>query len=67
MKPLLLHFIVDENGQDLVEYALLCTVIGFAGAAAFQLIMAAIGTTYGTWDNQVNNLWNTPDPAGGGS
>jgi Flp pilus assembly pilin Flp len=62
----LLHrFIADEGAQDLIEYALLCTVIGFAGAAAFQLIMAAIGNTYGTWDTNVNGLWNTPDPAGG--
>jgi Flp pilus assembly pilin Flp len=43
MKSLLVHFIADENGQDLIEYALLCTVIGLAGAAAFDLIMNAIG------------------------
>ena len=65
MKSLLREFIADEDAQDLIEYALLCTVIGLAGAAAFNLIMNAIGTTYGTWDNNVNNLWNTPDPAGG--
>ena len=45
--------------------ALQMVVIGFAGAAAFQLIMSAIGTTYGQWDTQVNDLWNTPDPGGG--
>lgn len=65
MTSLLRRFIADEDAQDLIEYALLSTVIGFAGAAAFQLIMAAIGTTYGSWDTHVNNLWNTPDPAGG--
>ena len=65
MMSLLHRFIADENAQDLIEYALLSTVIGFAGAAAFQLIMNAIGTTYGKWDNGVNGLWNTPDPAGG--
>jgi len=65
MRSLLVYFIADENGQDLIEYALLCTVIGLAGAAAFDLILNAIGNTYGSWDNSVNNLWNTPDPAGG--
>jgi Flp pilus assembly pilin Flp len=65
MMSLLHRFVADEAAQDLIEYALLCTVIGFAGAAAFQLIMAAIGNTYGSWDNGVNQLWNTPDPAGG--
>ena len=62
----LLHrFIVDEDAQDLIEYALLCTVIGFAGAAAFQLILTAIGTTYGQWDSQVNGIADTPDPGAG--
>ena len=65
MKSLLIRLIADENGQDLIEYALLCTVLGLAGAGAFQLIMTAIGNTYGAWDNNVNNLWNTPDPGGG--
>lgn len=65
MLPLLHRLIVEEDAQDLVEYALLCTVIGFAGAAAFQLIMSAIGNTYGQWDTQVNDLWNTPDPGAG--
>lgn len=62
----LLHrFIVDEDAQDLLEYALLCTVIGFAGAAAFQLILTAIGSTYGKWDMQVNGIADTPDPGAG--
>ena len=65
MTFLIRRFIADEDAQDLIEYALLSTVIGFAGAAAFQLIMNAIGTTYGKWDTSVNGLWNTPDPAGG--
>lgn len=65
MLPLLHRLVVEEDAQDLIEYALLCTVIGFAGAAAFQLIMSAIGNTYGQWDTQVNDLWNTPDPGAG--
>jgi Flp pilus assembly pilin Flp len=65
MMNLLHRFVADEEAQDLIEYALLCTVLGFAGAAAFQLNMTAIGNTYGSWDTGVNSLWNTPDPAGG--
>jgi Flp pilus assembly pilin Flp len=65
MKSLLLRFIADENGQDLVEYALLCTVIGLAGAGTFNLIMDALGLTYGKWDTQVNGLWDPPNPSGG--
>jgi Flp pilus assembly pilin Flp len=62
----LLHrFIVDEDAQDLLEYALLCTVIGLVGAGVFQLIMTAIGNTYGTWNAGVDTIADTPDPAGG--
>ncbi len=65
MMNLLRRFLEEEHGQDLIEYALLSTVLGFAGAATFQLIMDAMGITYGKWDNNVNAIWNTPDPAGG--
>ena len=51
--------------HELVFLNLTWNALGDAGAAAFQLIMTAIGNTYGAWDNNVNNLWNTPDPAGG--
>ena len=65
MTALLLRFLVEEDAQDLIEYALLCTFIGLAGAAGFNVLMNAIGVTYGQWDTQVNDLWNTPDPGAG--
>jgi Flp pilus assembly pilin Flp len=65
MLTLLHRLIAEENAQDLIEYALLCSFIGLAGAAGFQLVMNAIGNTYGIWDTQVNDLWNTPDPGAG--
>ncbi len=65
MLTLLHRLVVEENAQDLIEYALLCSFIGLAGAAGFQLVMNAIGNTYGLWDTQVNDLWNTPDPGAG--
>lgn len=65
MLPLLNRFIAEEDAQDLIEYALLCTFIGLAGAAGFQVVMTAIGNTYGQWDTQVNGLWDTPNPGAG--
>lgn len=65
MTALLLRFLVEEDAQDLIEYALLCTFIGLAGAAGFNVLMNAIGNTYGIWDTSVNGLWNTPDPGAG--
>ena len=61
------QFLVDEDGQDLIEYALLTAFIGFAAIAVFDLIRQAIGITYGTWESEANDLWEPPDPAGTGS
>jgi Flp pilus assembly pilin Flp len=56
------RFIVEDDGQDLIEYALLTGAIGFAGAAAMNALGLAINTTYTSWDTSVNDLWEMPDP-----
>jgi Flp pilus assembly pilin Flp len=65
MRALLLRLVADESGQDLIEYALLATTIGFAAALAFDLIGSAIANTYGVWEVGVNDLWESPDPGAG--
>jgi Flp pilus assembly pilin Flp len=57
----------DESGQDLVEYALLTGVVGLGGAVAAPLIGDAIEFAYGTWVDETNNLWQSPDPTPSGS
>ena len=54
----------EEHGQDLIEYALLCSVIGFAGVVAFSFISDAMHTTYSSWDTagQTDELVEVPDP-----
>ena len=59
---IVLRLLMDESGQDLIEYALLTAFVGFAGAAAFQLIGGSINATYTSWDLGVNELWEVPDP-----
>jgi Flp pilus assembly pilin Flp len=56
----------EEHGQDLIEYALLCSVIGFAGVVAFSFISDAMNTTYSSWDTAVQSdaLVEVPDPVG---
>jgi Flp pilus assembly pilin Flp len=61
------RFLLEERGQDLIEYALLTAVIGFAGLAVFDVLRAAIGTTYASWEASTNDLWQPPDPIGAGS
>jgi Flp pilus assembly pilin Flp len=52
----------DEQGQDLIEYALLTTVIGFACIAVFDLIRGAIALAFSSWNSATNNNWYPPDP-----
>jgi hypothetical protein len=42
----------------------LTAVVGLAGAVAAPYISDAISYVYGTWVNQTNNLWESPEPAG---
>jgi Flp pilus assembly pilin Flp len=59
---LLKNFVVEETGQDLIEYALLSGAIGFAGVVGINALGAAINVVYGSWDNGVNGLWQPPPP-----
>lgn len=58
---LLTRLIAEEEGQDLIEYALLTTAIGMCAFVAFSLWSGAINTTYGSWNTSVNTLWD-PEP-----
>jgi Flp pilus assembly pilin Flp len=64
MFQMLTRFIVDDEGQDLIEYALLTGAIAFAGVVAFDALGGSINTTYTSWDDSVNDLWIVPDPGG---
>ena len=61
---LLRRWFHDERGQDLIEYALLCSAIGFAGAVAFSFISDAMNTTYTSWDDAIHSdtLVEMPEP-----
>lgn len=61
------ELVADERGQDLIEYALLTTVIGLAGLLAWTLVGNAISNTYTSWVSGVDTLAVPPAPSGGGS
>lgn len=61
----LLHFMRDERGHDLVEYALLSAGIGLAGIATWPLLAVEIGTRYEILDTNTQGLWEVPDPGAG--
>jgi Flp pilus assembly pilin Flp len=62
MLKLLRRLVVEDKGQDLIEYALLTAAIGLAGVVGMNLLGAAINTTYTSWDTGVNGLWEIPAP-----
>jgi hypothetical protein len=64
LRAFLARLIHDDGGQDLVEYALLTMAIGFGGVVAAPYLSNAISYVYGTWVNETNELWESPDPAG---
>jgi hypothetical protein len=63
-RALLHRLFREDSGQDLVEYALLTMVVGFAGAVAAPYVSNAISYAYGTWVDSADNIWESPDPAG---
>ena len=59
---MLRQLLVEERGQDLVEYGLLAALIGCAGVAIVPQIQAKLGATYTGWGTAIKNLWIPKDP-----
>ncbi|HEU4937595.1 MAG TPA: hypothetical protein VFT39_14130 [Vicinamibacterales bacterium] len=59
--------IVDDSGQDIIEYGLLGSLIGVAAVLTWQLLATKVGSVYGAADASVQGLSAcTPNPDGGG-
>ena len=66
MRDLIVRFLHEECGQDIIEYGLLGAFIGIVGIVAWQNIGVGIGNHYSGWDTSVQNLSKcTPDPVTG--
>jgi len=53
MKQFLLSFLLDETGQDLIEYTLLMAFVALASAALF---LGAGGSISGIWTTSNSQL-----------
>jgi Flp pilus assembly pilin Flp len=64
---MLLRFFKEDDGADLIEYALLAATIGLCAVAAWNTIPGKMQTAYKGWDTGVQNLSGcTPNPGGTG-
>ena len=64
MTSFVLRLLADETGQDLIEYALLTTVIGLAAIAVFDILRGSIAFVYGSWNTGANSYWQPQPPSG---
>jgi Flp pilus assembly pilin Flp len=60
------RLLVDDDGQDLVEYALLAALVAIASVGVLSGLQTVMGTTYTSWDTKTQALSCMPNPGGGG-
>ena len=53
MKNLLKRFVMEDSGQDLIEYALLAGFISLVAVVAITTVGTGINTVYGNLNTQV--------------
>ena len=57
-------FIVDERGQDVIEYGLLSAFFGIVCIAVWLSIQGRLRDAYIGYDTDVQGLWASPNPGG---
>jgi Flp pilus assembly pilin Flp len=64
VRALFRRLVRDDEGQDLVEYALLLAFFGVTFLAVWTGIADAIRASYGNTNTGVQGLWDPPAPGG---
>jgi pilus assembly protein Flp/PilA len=55
MKELLRHLHEDESGQDLIEYALVAALVGFAAVAGMNALATKINEAFSTIGSKLSS------------
>ena len=55
MKQLLNNLVVEESGQDLIEYALVAALVGLGSVTAMGSLANSISSTFNGVGNAVTN------------
>ena len=58
-----LRSMLDESGQDIIEYGLLASIIAIAGILVLPTIATKMGGAFQNWGTEVWDLWEPDDPA----
>jgi Flp pilus assembly pilin Flp len=67
MRTVIGRLLTTDDGQDIIEYALLAALIATLGIVVWQNIGTGILNAYTGWVAGVQNLGRcTPDPGGAG-
>jgi Flp pilus assembly pilin Flp len=53
----------EDDGQDVLEYALLTASIGLAGLAVMNAMGVTLSTAYVSWNTAIDNLWEPEEAA----
>jgi hypothetical protein len=56
------ELLFGDDGQDLIEYALLTGLIAVAGALIFPAFRTRMGEAYQAWNTGIQDLWVPPPP-----
>ena len=58
------RWLIEEDGQDILEYALLASFLGFSAVVGVNLLRGAMNSTYTAWDSahQSDALVVMPEP-----
>jgi len=62
MIKILLRLVREDDGQDVIEYALLTAGIGIVSVATWPLIETGIHNTYVFLDSHTQDIWEVPNP-----
>jgi pilus assembly protein Flp/PilA len=55
MKQILKSLIVEDSGQDLIEYALVAALVGLGAVAAMKGLSNSIGNTFNSVGSSLTN------------
>ena len=57
------HQLVEaEDGQDLIEYALLTGMVAIVGILVFPTIQSKMADAYQGWNDNAQAIWEPPPP-----